>query len=82
MYPALFKKHVDVYTQKEKNRVIEQDILNHILGRYIGFAVNDPKSYPRQAILDRAKMPKAMTPEQMHKVFKRLADKIKDKPKT
>jgi hypothetical protein len=80
MYPVLLQKYVNVYKNKQKDAAIIQDKLNHMLGQYIGFAINAPKQYPRQAYLDRAKMPTVMSAEEMHNVMKKLATKIKDKP--
>lgn len=53
--PKQWEKHVKVYTEKEKNRLKEIDALNHILGKYIGFAVNDPKNYPKHPFTDNQK---------------------------
>lgn len=46
-----FQKHIRVYNEKEKERVQEKDKLNHILASYIGFAVNDPKHFPKEPCL-------------------------------
>lgn len=50
--PKQWAKHIKVFNIKEKNRVKEMDTLNYILGKYIGFAINDPKHYPRKPFLD------------------------------
>lgn len=42
-----FMKYVKVFNQKERERIQEIDSLNHVLGKYIGWAINDPKHYPK-----------------------------------
>lgn len=69
--PNQFKKYVTVYQEKEKNRVIEQDFLNHILGKYISFAFNDPKKYPRKSFLNKEKELVEMTDNEMEEMAKR-----------
>ena len=69
--PNQFKKCVTVYKEKEKNRVIEQDFLNHILGKYISFAFNDPKKYPRKNFLSKDLELVDMTDEEMEEMAKR-----------
>lgn len=49
--PKQFTKHIRVFNQQEKQRVQEIDTLNHILANYIGFAINEPKKYPKKPYL-------------------------------
>ena len=65
--PKQYEKHVKVYCENEKNRVIEKDMLNHLLGKYIAIAFNDPKNYPRKSFLDISKTSYEMTDEEMEK---------------
>lgn len=69
--PKQFNKYVTVYNEKEKNRLIEQDFLNHILGKYICFAFNDPKKYPKKSFLSKEKELVVMTDEEMEEMAKR-----------
>ena len=46
--PAEFRNCVAGFNSKQIERA---DTLNHILGRYISFAVNDPRHYPRKPIV-------------------------------
>ena len=49
--PAEFRNCVAGFNSKQKAEIERADALNHILGRYISFAVNDPKHYPRKPIV-------------------------------
>ena len=51
MTPKEFYYNVDAHNEK----LIIQDSLNHMLGRYIGYAVNDPKKYPKEPFLEEDK---------------------------
>lgn len=68
--PCKFKKYIDVYLKKEKNRVIEKDFLNFLLGKYIGIAVNDGRKYPSKPFLERKQKeePKEMSSEEMERM--------------
>ncbi len=46
--PKQFQKYINVYEKREERRLKEKDMLNHILGKYIAFAYNDPKKYPEE----------------------------------
>ena len=49
--PAEFRNCVAGFNSKQKAEIERVDTLNHILGQYISFAVNDPKHYPRKPIV-------------------------------
>lgn len=44
--PNQFTKHVEAFNKKQEGRAKDTDALNYLLGKYIGFAVNDPQNYP------------------------------------
>ena len=53
------------------------DELNFLLGKYIGFAVNDPKHYPSKPFTDtRNTELEPMTDEQMEKMARRNTIKM------
>ena len=63
-----FMKHIKVYNQKEKERIQEIDSLNHVLGKYIGWAINDPKHYPKKPYSDKSTEPlRKMSIDEMEK---------------
>lgn len=49
------------------------DLNNYNLGKYIAYAVNDPKKYPKKPFLDKpeAKESNVMSNEEMEKVMLR-----------
>jgi predicted ribosome quality control (RQC) complex YloA/Tae2 family protein len=53
--PYELELRLKVYQDKSEARVMEQDTLNHLLGRYIAYAVNDPKKYPKYPFLKKEK---------------------------
>lgn len=73
----------------EKQRVMREemkrtDILNYELGKYIGFAVNNPKQYPREPFRSKSDQPQpvkrqGMSDEEMeakmHKLFEKSIKK-------
>lgn len=63
--PKEWAKHVKVFNEKEKQRLKEVDMLNYMLGKYIGWAVNDPKHYPGKPFSERDIETKIMTDEEM-----------------
>ena len=67
--PKQYEKHIKAYCDNEKNRVIEKDMLNHLLGKYIAIAFNDPKNYPKRSFLDSSNenISNAMSDEEMEK---------------
>ena len=69
-------KHVRVYNQKQQERIKEVDGLNHILGKYIGYAFNDPKHYPREPFTEKDTELEPMTDEEMEKQARRNTIKM------
>ena len=69
-------KHVKVYNQKQQERIKEVDGLNHILGKYIAYAFNDPKHYPREPFTEKNTELEPMTDEQMEKQARRNTIKM------
>ena len=37
---------IDGYVERLEDYAKSEDALNHALGKYVGFAMNDPKKYP------------------------------------
>lgn len=74
--PKQWSKYVKVFNEKEKQRVKEMDTLNHILGQYIAYAVNDPKKYPRQPFTEIDTSLSPMTDEEMEKMARRNTIKM------
>lgn len=60
-----YMKYVRMYNELEKKRIHEIDGLNHILGKYISYAVNDPKKYPKQPYTYKDTNHVEMTDEEM-----------------
>ena len=83
MIPRHFKKYCDVYVQKQKNKAIETDYSNFNLGKYIAYAVNDPKKYPNEPFLTHyeEKKDNAMTSQEMERVVKNYTIKLGGKIK-
>lgn len=71
-----YTKHVRIFNEKEKQRIKEIDGLNHILGRYIAYAMNDPKHYPKQPFTHKDTELKPMTDEEMEKQARRNTIKM------
>lgn len=70
--PKQFEKHLEMFNENEKKHVTEIDMLNHLLGRYIAIAFNDPKSYPERSFLDTSNdVMQVMTDDEMEKIGKR-----------
>jgi hypothetical protein len=65
--PKQFKKHFEAYKLLQEAEAREADARNHVLGQYIGMAVNAPKKYPREPFLKKHRTPEQMTPEEMEK---------------
>ncbi|MBR5593897.1 MAG: hypothetical protein IKW46_07490 [Bacteroidaceae bacterium] len=65
--PKQWAKHIEVFNKKEQSRLREQDLLNHILGKYIAYAFNDPKKYPDKPFLEKNTDLKPMTDEEMER---------------
>lgn len=67
--PKQWSKYVKIYNEKETQRLKEADTLNYILGKYIAYAVNDPKHYPQKPFTDNEKRElKPISDEQMERV--------------
>lgn len=67
--PKKLEKFANVYRQKQENRVKEWDMMNHLLGRYIMYAVNQPKSYPDRPYLEQVEAKKEMTDSEMDRMM-------------
>lgn len=50
MTPREAKKHFSAYAKKIEQETKRQDTANFILGKYIMYAVNDPKHYPDRPV--------------------------------
>ena len=74
--PKQWEKYIKVFKEKEKNRLKEVDTLNYLLGKYIGFAVNDPKHYPKKPFTENDTELKPMTDEEMEKQARRNTIKM------
>ncbi len=68
--PKQFEKYIKIYEKKEKNRIIEKDMFNHMLGKYISFAFNDPKHYPDKNFLSIEEKIE-MTDDEMEKMARK-----------
>ena len=74
--PKQWAKHVKVYNEKEKERLKEVDMFNYVLGKYIGWAVNDPKHYPTKPYAEKDTELKPMTDDEMEKQARRNTIKM------
>lgn len=74
--PKQWQKYVKVYNEKEQERLREIDTLNYILGKYVAYAVNDPKHYPKQPFTQKSTDLKPMTDEEMEKQARRNTIKM------
>lgn len=74
--PKQWVKHIKVFKEKEEQRVKEADLLNFILGKYIAYAVNDPKKYPSRPFTEKDTDLKPMTDEEMEKQARRNTIKM------
>lgn len=74
--PKQWAKYVKVFNEKEKQRFKEIDTFNYVLGKYIGYAVNDPKHYPNKPFCDKETGLKQMTDEEMEKQARRNTIKM------
>lgn len=81
--PKQFIKHVKADEKKRELRIKENDLLNHVLGKYIAHSVNKPGTYPKEPYLkDLGKeQEKMMTAEEMDRMMRyntiKLGGKIK-----
>jgi hypothetical protein len=74
--PKQWAKHIEVFNKKEQRRLREADALNHLLGKYIAFAFNDPKKYPSKPFTDQNTDLKPMTDEEMERQARRNTIKM------
>lgn len=74
MEPIEYKRYLDFYVEREKQKVKEIDALNFMLGKYIAIGVNDPKKYPRKPFLEKEEVKvenRVMTGSEMERIIKR-----------
>ena len=62
--------------KKEENRAKEMDYNNFSLGKYIYYAFNAPKKYPRKPFLYEEKEDNTMSGEEMEKMARRNTIRI------
>ena len=74
--PKQWEKYVKVFNEKEKQRLKEVDTLNYVLGKYISFAVNDPKRYPSKPFSEKDTDLKPMTDDEMERQARRNTIKM------
>lgn len=74
--PKQWAKHIKVFEEKETQRLKEVDVMNYILGKYIAFAVNDPKRYPTKPFTEKDTELKPMSDEEMEKQARRNTIKM------
>lgn len=74
--PKQWAKYVKVFNEKEKQRLKEKDTFNYMLGKYISWAVNDPKNYPNKPFTEKNTELKPMTDEEMEKQARRNTIKM------
>lgn len=74
--PKEYAKYVKVYNLKQQERFKERDLLNYMLGKYIGWAVNDPKHYPRKPFTEKDTNLEPMTDEEMERQARRNTIKM------
>lgn len=65
--PKQWEKHLKVFNEKERERLEEIDTLNWILGKYIAYAVNEPKKYPTQPFSQKTSVLEPMSDEDMER---------------
>ena len=72
-----YAKHIRAYNERQKERIKQIDGLNHILGRYIAFAFNDPKHYPSEPYMTKNNTElEPMTDDEMEKQARRNTIKM------
>lgn len=74
--PKQYAKHVRVFNEKTKQRMKEKDTFNYLLGKYIAFAFNDPKHYPKQPFTEKHTDLEPMTDEEMERQARRNTIKL------
>lgn len=50
--PRIFNKYINVYKKKKEEEIQQIDTLNFLLGKYIAYAFNDVKHYPKKPFLE------------------------------
>lgn len=74
--PKQWAKHVKIFAEKEEKRFKEIDTFNFILGKYVAYAVNDPKHYPSKPFSEKTTQLEPMTDEEMEKQARRNTIKM------
>lgn len=74
--PKQFEKYVKVFNKKEEMRFKEVDLFNYILGKYVAYAVNDPKHYPSKPFTEKATQLEPMSDEEMERQARRNTIKM------
>lgn len=74
--PKQWLKYVEVFNEKEQMRFKEVDLANYILGKYIAYAVNDPKHYPNKPFTEKTTQLKPMSDEEMERQARRNTIKM------
>ena len=69
--PKQWAKHVAVFNRKEQERLMEKDMFNFMLGKYVAYAFNDPKHYPTKPFAEKNTDLKPMTDEEMERQARR-----------
>lgn len=82
MTPKQLEQYRDAHLNLEKQRIRKQDFLNHVLGQYMGIALNEPKNYPNQPKLSQTQENVDMSDEDMERQARRntirMGGKIND----
>ena len=73
MTPNQLEKYIKAFERKEKHRIVIQDHLNYVLGKYVGYAFNDPKKYPKEPYLGKIEEEKKVLPPQSVSDMERMA---------
>ena len=74
--PKQYAKHIEIFNKKTQLRYKEVDMFNFMLGKYIAYAVNDPKKYPSKPFLENNTDLKPMTDDEMEKQARRNTIKM------
>lgn len=85
--PRTFNKYVNVYNKKREEEIEQIDTLNFLLGKYIAYAFNDVKHYPKKPFLENeTKKTREMNELEMERVamfnVMKLGGKIDDRGTT
>lgn len=68
--PVRFEQLLNAYNKIQKDKAKEVDFYNHILGKYVGFAINNPKKYPKRPFLYEEPKKEVMTEEEMEAMMR------------